>query len=136
MEEQILSPLASGTGDNFSGRGGISCHCFNKDKTSEKFLHEISNLSQFWLKYTFMWFTVVAICPNNNEIHIYETSTWTRLHSLAEVNFLFLATQHSWMNMFKFLARLVGGCYWLVWSYKQDSILFPWSKCICLDIWP
>lgn len=33
----------------------------------------------------FLLFTVIAISPNNNEIHIYETTNWTRLYLLSEV---------------------------------------------------
>lgn len=36
-------------------------------------------------------FTVIAISPNNNEIHIYETSTWTRVYLLTEVSCVFEA---------------------------------------------
>jgi len=39
---------------------GISCHAWNADRS------------------------MIAISPNNNEIHIYETKTWTRLHVLTE----------------------------------------------------
>jgi hypothetical protein len=35
-------------------------------------------------------FTVIAVCPNNNEIHIYgncASEKWEKLHVLSEVSF-------------------------------------------------
>ena len=41
---------------------GITCHAWNKDKT------------------------LLALCPNTNEIWIYNSKTWKCEHVLSEVN--------------------------------------------------
>eukprot|EP01036_Dinobryon_divergens_P029473 gene29473-38577_t len=95
MEELLLSPLSSGTGDNVSGRGGISCHSFNRDRS------------------------MVALCPNNNEIHIYETKTWTRLHSLAEHDLLVSAID--WSEVTDRIVSCSHDRNSFVWTYDSAS---------------
>lgn len=50
---------------------GIACHAWNKDKS------------------------LIAVCPNNNEIHIFETTTWKRVHVLSEHDLLVSALDWS-----------------------------------------
>jgi actin related protein 2/3 complex subunit 1A/1B len=62
---------------------GVSCHAWNGDKSSKlnTWLATPSSLNSL----LHHLFAVIAISPNNNEIHIYETTNWTRLFLLSEV---------------------------------------------------
>ena len=40
----------------------------------------------FLLENNILFYSVLAMSPNNHEIHIYETTNWTRLYVLAEVD--------------------------------------------------
>jgi actin related protein 2/3 complex, subunit 1A/1B len=59
---------------------GITCHAWNADRSSKLILICFHST-----------LPVLALCPNNNEIHIYgscDSANWERLHVLAEVLFL------------------------------------------------
>jgi len=74
---------------------GITCHAWNKDKS------------------------MLALCPNNSEIHIYETKTWTRLHLLTEHDLLVSALDWS------FVTNKIVSCSHdrnaFVWTYDNES---------------
>ena len=86
---------------------------------------------------------MVAICPNNNEIHIYETKTWTRLHSLAEVRKLHILFKCSNQCILNFVLQhdlLVSAIDWSdvtdkIVSCSHDRNSFVWTYDAASNVW-
>jgi len=74
---------------------GISCHAWNADRT------------------------MIAICPNNNEIHIYETQSWKRLHTLSEHDLLVSAID--WSVATNKIVSCSHDRNAFVWTYEPES---------------
>lgn len=74
---------------------GISCHAWNADRS------------------------MLAISPNNNEIHIYETKTWKRLHLLAEHDLLVSALD--WSAVTNKIVSASHDRNAFVWTYEADA---------------
>jgi len=74
---------------------GITCHAWNKDKS------------------------MLALCPNSSEIHIYETKNWTRLHTLTEHDLLVASIDWS------FVTNKIVSCSHdrnaFVWTYDNET---------------
>lgn len=83
-EHQLTSPV-----------GGITCHCWNADKS------------------------MLAICPNNNEIHIYETKTWTRQYLLNEHDLL--VSSIDWSSVTNKIVSCSHDRNAFVWTFESDS---------------
>ena len=62
---------------------------------------------------------MLAICPNNNEIHIYETAKWTRLHVLGEHDLLVQSVD--WSAVTNKIVSCSHDRNAFVWSYDEDS---------------
>jgi actin related protein 2/3 complex subunit 1A/1B len=63
--------------------------------------------------------TVLAICPNNNEIHIYETKSWTRLHVLGEHDLLVQSID--WSAVTNKIVSCSHDRNAFVWTYEDAS---------------
>lgn len=61
--------------------GPITCHCWNKDRSSECTNTHCNLVLSLFI-------TELAICPNNNEVHIYakKSGKWEVEHILTEVS--------------------------------------------------
>lgn len=74
---------------------GISCHSWNADKS------------------------MIAISPNNNEIHIYETKSWKRLHLLSEHDLMVSAID--WSDATNKIVSCSHDRNAFVWTYEPTS---------------
>lgn len=77
---------------------GISCHAWNKDKS------------------------MVAICPNNNEIHIYgncQNKSWERLHVLGEHDLL--VSGLDWSSVHNKIVSCSHDRNAFVWTFDEAS---------------
>ena len=66
---------------------GITCHAWNSDRSSET-CFSCYRVNQYFNVCCCLAYTVIAVCPNNNEIHIYGNCAeekWEKLHVLPEV---------------------------------------------------
>lgn len=62
---------------------------------------------------------MLAVCPNNNEIHIYETRTWTRLHQLSEHDLL--VTAIDWSDVTNKIVSCSHDRNAFVWTFETES---------------
>lgn len=83
---------------------GVSCHSWNADKS------------------------MIAICPNNNEIHIFETKTWTRLHLLAEHDLLVSAID--WSSVTNKIVSCSHDRNAFVWTFQPE--LGTWKPALVI----
>lgn len=74
---------------------GISCHAWNKDKS------------------------MLALSPNSNEIHIYETRTWKRTHVLSEHDLLVSALD--WCQVSNKIVSCSHDRNAFVWTLEQGD---------------
>lgn len=80
---------------------GISCHAWNFDKT------------------------MLAISPNNNEIHIFETVNWRRLHVLSEHDLL--VSSIDWSAATNKIVSCSHDRNAFVWTFEPESVQPPLS---------
>eukprot|EP01032_Pedospumella_encystans_P016664 gene16664-19006_t len=78
-----------------SATQGISCHAWNADKS------------------------MIAISPNNNEIHIYETTNWTRLFLLSEHDLMVSAID--WSGVTNKIVSCSHDRNAFVWTFQPDT---------------
>jgi len=62
---------------------------------------------------------MVAICPNNNEIHIYDTFTWVRLYTLSEHDLL--VTAIDWSGVTNKIVTSSHDRNAFVWTFDQNA---------------
>jgi actin related protein 2/3 complex subunit 1A/1B len=74
---------------------GISCHAWNGDRTQ------------------------IAVCPNSNEIHIYDTRNWIKLHTLTEHDLL--VTAIDWSPVTNKIVSCSHDRNAFVWTYDDDA---------------
>mmetsp|Transcript_27709 Transcript_27709/g.46582 ORF Transcript_27709/g.46582 Transcript_27709/m.46582 type:complete len:398 (-) Transcript_27709:291-1484(-) len=74
---------------------GVTCHCWNGDRS------------------------MIAICPNNNEIHIYETTTWTRKFLLSEHDLL--VTSIDWSVVTNKIVSCSHDRNAFVWTFEEET---------------
>lgn len=76
--------------------------------------------------------TEVAICPNNNAIEIYDTTTWEKLHTLQEHDLVISALDWSGVN------NKIVSCSHdrnaFVWTYQEawENEPAKWTHALCL----
>lgn len=74
---------------------GITCHSWNKDRS------------------------MVAICPNNNEIHIYNASNWNRVYLLTEHDLL--VSSIDWCHANNKIVSCSHDRNAFVWTFDPDQ---------------
>lgn len=74
---------------------GVSCHAWNADRS------------------------MIALSPNNDEIHIYETKTWKRLHLLSEHDLMVSAID--WSAVTNKIVSCSHDRNAFVWTFDSDS---------------
>lgn len=74
---------------------GITCHAWNPDRTE------------------------VAVCPNNNELHIYDASTWEIKHQLFEHDLVIAGMD--WSPVSNFIVTCSHDRNAFVWSYDETE---------------
>ena len=74
----------------------ISCHAWNQDRTRN--FHTFSLL--FGLSFLTTFCVELAVCPNNNEVHIYalQGGEWFQIQVLKEVSYFTLMTLKSFIK--------------------------------------
>lgn len=74
---------------------GVSCHAWNADKS------------------------MIALSPNNDEIHIYETKTWKRMHVLSEHDLM--VSSIDWSAVTNKIVSCSHDRNAFVWTFDSDS---------------